>query len=640
MAQQRDEHLLGHVGCVFGMAHHPECDGMHAVLMALDELREGIAIARGGAANELLVGDGVHGDGETTSVIPPAPASDSPRSTLVIWHGYLLGATGSNIYTHHLVDSWIRAGHDVVLACQEPDPDAHPRIHDVVVLAHDRASGAVTVASQRTIREPASGHGRCTMVRPDIHGVLPVYVLDQYEGYEVVRVPGLDAGRAAAYAADHAAAARWVVARFAPSGVLINHAAPLPAALAPVLQELDVPYAVKVHGSELEYALVEDASLVPAAAAALAGAAAVLVGSDHIERRTRELLGDAALDGRVATVPPGVDLDRFAPVPQDIDSRQAAHRRLVAEIDARAQRQQRGRTAAASEAVRAAVAGDGDRIGRIARVGETYEARHVERTAPVAVRALDVDADRLLVYVGKLIPQKGVDLLLAALPDVLTAHPDARLVVAGFGPLRDGLEALLVAMAQRDEAALRVLADGMGKLSGEGADGLAHLRGWLDAVRDRGELDAWLDRAAVARVDERVTWLGLVDHGVLAELWPLAEASVVPSVLAEAFGMVAAEAAACGCVPVVSDHSGLADAASVIELDGVAPIRVPLGDPARGDAVAELARVLVVRLDLPADERARQAASARTNVAAAWGWDELAVHVADLMTGHTPVTAS
>ncbi len=577
---------------------------------------------------------------------PDLTDPNASRPTLCIWHGYLLGATGSNIYTHHLVESWVRAGHDVVLACQEPDPTRHPSIHDVVHLEHDVASGEVTVARRASIREPQPGHGRCTMVVPDIHGVLPVYVIDRYEGYEVVRVPGLDPERLAAYLDDHAVAMQWVVDTFAPAGVLVNHASPLPAALAPVLDAAGVPFAVKVHGSELEYALVEDERLVAPAADALARSASVLVGSDHIERRTRELLGDAAVDGRVATVPPGVDLDRFHPIGRDDDSRARTRGELVAELEARVAASPSGRSPAARDQTRAAVAAVGhdataaaSLVPTLRELHATYEERHVEQTAVEAARSLDLESRALIVFVGKLIPQKGVQLLLAALPRVLDRHPRAQLVVAGFGPLRDGLEAQLVAMARRDSAALDALAGGMGALSGEGDDHLPHLQAFLARLRETGRLDRWLDLAATTRVDEHVSWLGLVDHGVLAHLWPLAETSVVPSVLAEAFGMVAAEAAACGCVPVVSDHSGLADAARVIEVDGVAPVRFGVGGADAGallagdigSAIDNLADALIARLDLDAAERERQAAAARANVARCWSWDALAEQVASLM---------
>ncbi|MCW2921874.1 MAG: glycosyl transferase group 1 [Thermoleophilia bacterium] len=572
------------------------------------------------------------------------PDSNPSLPTLCIWHGYLLGATGSNIYTHHLVESWVRAGHDVVLSCQEPDPTRHPSIHEVVRLARDSATGSVTVASRDQIRTREAGHGRCTMVVPDIHGLLPVYVLDRYDGYEVVRVPGLEPERLAAYLGDHAAAMQWVVDEFQPAGVLINHASPLPAALAPVLDAAGVPFAVKVHGSELEYALVEDASLIGPAADALARAASVLVGSDHIERRTRELLGNEAVDDRVSTVPPGVDLDRFHPIDRDDASRARAHARLIAEVEARIELAPDGRGQDARDRTRelvTAVGHDPDAalglIEGLRALHGSYEERQIEGTAVAAARELRPADRALIVFVGKLIPQKGVHLLLAAMPFVLEVHPTAQVVVAGFGPLRDGLEAQLVAMACQDMAAIDALADHMGALSGEGQDDLPHLRAFLDDARERGQLDAWLAAAREHQVDQHMSWLGLVDHGVLAELCPLAETSVVPSVLAEAFGMVAAEAAATGCVPIVSDHSGLADAASVIELDGVAPVRFDVGGAgAVGDitgAVRNLADALIARLSYDTAERERQAAAARANVARVWSWDALSIEVAELMTG-------
>ena len=35
---------------------------------------------------------------------------------ILLWHGYLLGGTGSNVYTRALAREWSRAGHDVTVA--------------------------------------------------------------------------------------------------------------------------------------------------------------------------------------------------------------------------------------------------------------------------------------------------------------------------------------------------------------------------------------------------------------------------------------------------------------------------------------------------------------------------------------------
>ena len=39
-----------------------------------------------------------------------------------VWHGYLLADTGSNVYTRQLAREWSRAGHDVTVFSQDPDP--------------------------------------------------------------------------------------------------------------------------------------------------------------------------------------------------------------------------------------------------------------------------------------------------------------------------------------------------------------------------------------------------------------------------------------------------------------------------------------------------------------------------------------
>ena len=44
---------------------------------------------------------------------------------ILLWHGYLLGGTGSNVYTRALAREWSRAGHDVTVICQEPHPERY-----------------------------------------------------------------------------------------------------------------------------------------------------------------------------------------------------------------------------------------------------------------------------------------------------------------------------------------------------------------------------------------------------------------------------------------------------------------------------------------------------------------------------------
>ena len=44
---------------------------------------------------------------------------------ILLWHGYLLGGTGSNVYTRSLAREWSRSGHEVVVVSQEGNPDLY-----------------------------------------------------------------------------------------------------------------------------------------------------------------------------------------------------------------------------------------------------------------------------------------------------------------------------------------------------------------------------------------------------------------------------------------------------------------------------------------------------------------------------------
>jgi glycosyltransferase involved in cell wall biosynthesis len=97
----------------------------------------------------------------------------------------------------------------------------------------------------------------------------------------------------------------------------------------------------------------------------------------------------------------------------------------------------------------------------------------------------------------------------------------------------------------------------------------------------------------------------------------------VPSIFPEAFGMVAAEAAAAGVPPLVARHSGLAEVAAGVEAEYPPELR-HLVSFERGDAT-DLARKLRMLLALSPAERSGLGVAARRAVVERWSWR----HVAD-----------
>jgi glycosyltransferase involved in cell wall biosynthesis len=409
---------------------------------------------------------------------------------ILLWHGYLLGGTGSNVYTRMLAREWARAGHDVTVFCQEPDPSEYDL-------------------------------GGSRFVRPDVGGLLPVFVLDRYAGYEVKLVQNCSEGELNAWVEANVRSLR---AHLPADLVFCNHVV----LGAPVGAAAGSRFAVKAHGSELEYSMRGDRRLSDWGRESLERAAVTFVGSVHIRDVLEEICGHV---GRVEEVPPGVDVDEW--VPQRRDTALAA---LLAE--------------ARSDPP---------------NPGNANERLPDEGNAGRLEAFLAGDAPTI-VYFGKLIRNKGVHVLLQALRSL-----DARAVIVGFGEERSDFEAL-------------------------GGD--------------------------------HVLFTGPLEHRHLRHLLALADACVVPSIFPEAFGMVAAEAAATGCPPLVARHSGLAEIAAGLEREYPAHLR-HLASFANGDA-DDLATKLRGLLELaPADRNAVREA-ARATTLACWSWAGVARRLLEL----------
>jgi glycosyltransferase involved in cell wall biosynthesis len=302
-------------------------------------------------------------------------------------------------------------------------------------------------------------------------------------------------------------------------------------------------------------------------------------------------MGEPGLPARTRLGPPGVEVTQFTR--RDPAAAAAGLRALA------------GRLAAGTEAPAQAAdgfAGDGAAAGR-------------------ALAGLDATRDRIVTFTGKLIVSKGVDLLLAAWPLVLDRVPAARLVIVGFGAYRDGLERMAAALAAGDLDAVRDLAVRGRELEGGAPEPLRMLLAFLDGL---GPQESRRYAAAAERTPSTIVWTGRLEHGDLAELLPACEAQVVSSTFPEAFGMVAAEAAACGVLPVSADHSGLAEVSHHLAVAVPAAAASWLSFRLGAGAVAELAGNLVAWLEAPAGLREETRAALAAVARADYSWEGVA----------------
>jgi len=409
---------------------------------------------------------------------------------IVLWHGYLLGGTGSNVYTRALARAWSRAGHEVVIVCQERNPGAYDL-------------------------------GGARVVRPELpDNLLPTFILDRYEGLEPRLLQSMTPYERERYVEANAAAVR---AELPADLVFANHVL----LGGPVAAAAGAPYAVKAHGSELEYSMRGNDQLAAWGRESLARARATFVGSEHVRGVLEEIVGHVDL---VYEVPPGVDVEDFKPEP-----RAEALERLLDEA-------------------RRDPPNPGNAEERLPDEG------NAERLA-----AWFESEEPTVLYFGKLLYNKGIHVLFEALRET---SREQRAIVVGFGDYRTELE----------------------RIAPPGA-----------------------------------LFTGPLEHRHLVHLLPLCEVTVVPSVFPEAFGMVAAEAAAAGSLPLVARHSGLAEIADgllaeyPVEFEGLTSFETNDAH----DLAAKLDRVR----GLSESDRQRLREAGRAAVEANWSWEQVSARL-------------
>ena len=192
---------------------------------------------------------------------------------IYIWHGYLLTGTGSNEYSQALARTLSRQGHDVTVFSQDP------------------AAQSLDLAGAK-------------VVRPRIGGRLPVFVLDSYPDLTAALLAEMPKHEVDAFVDANAAEIRAQ----GPADLLITNHLLLGG---PVGAASGLPYVVKAHGSELEFAMRNHPGLCQWASETLAEASAVVAGSDHIKDVILELLD--VPDDQIVVVPPGVDTATMKP---------------------------------------------------------------------------------------------------------------------------------------------------------------------------------------------------------------------------------------------------------------------------------------------------------------------------------------
>lgn len=339
------------------------------------------------------------------------------------------------------------------------------------------------------MRRQSALNGSCRLVRPHLSGNLLTYVAGPFPGFTAVPFQEVETDQIESYINANTRALETVFDIWPPDLVQANHAIMQPLVVRRALAGR-APYVVTVHGSELNFSIKSDPRLVPYALEGLERATAVFALSDSSLEELREFADAHGMDlgSKAMELSPGVDTELFSPAR--------------------------------------------DRSG-----------------LPESIFPLLDEAEKVLVFAGRLLWTKGLQYVVAGLPLILAQRPDLQLLVAGEGPMLIPILAFIDALGSGDfDKALELLTD---------EPQLRTEKDFGDVLPAMNTVERELYLEGSRSLGDHIHFLGHLSHDQLAGLFAAADISLAPSVFPEAFGLVSIEALAAGALPVATYQTGL-----------------------------------------------------------------------------------
>ena len=515
-------------------------------------------------------------------------------------HGYGLSGSGSNLWTRSVAEALAYTGHTVHLICQDSAPEELGFISEARTYPGAHGEPA-TLFSRETGYD-----GACVLHRPELER-LPVFVRPPRDGGDYLAyMPELSEEETETYLARNTQAMRRIVEETGLAGLHVNHTVLMSEVCRRTREATGVPYAVMPHGSAIEYVVRRSEPHQQIAAGALAEAARVFVLSNEIQDRLREVFPEVAgLTEKMRSLKTGVNTRQFALVER------AERPQSIARLEEAVAEEERGKTPAQTRRMHRRLrdlAGAEEEPPPAEALQDALHAagEYAERAPDAALEdrldAVNWAEEEIITFVGRLISYKGIPSIVAALPLILRARPDVRVVLAGAGPLREVLEALVFALAEGHRDLARQIASCGATLEGENDGPLDVVVALFDELEDEGALADYFAAAETHLRPEGVLFTGYLEHEALCHLFPCCDVAVFPSRVKEGAPLVVPEAMASGCYPMGTNFAGMKDSLDAVEQglreggftdEEVAPLRLrPEAKHTARDIARNVPRVL------------------------------------------------
>ena len=466
-------------------------------------------------------------------------------------HGYLLRGTGSNLFVNNLVKSFCKEGHNVFLFCQEGKADDLDFVSDHYNFDEDNKSTEL-ISKKRT-----EFTGKCILYNPNLHGLLPVYVYDDYEELKVKIFTDVEDPDIRNYIAYNLQAVKTVHEEVSFDVLQSNHIIMSPYIARSIWKKYRVPYFITLHGSALNFTVKSDPKRFnPYAEKSLLDSEKIFAVSDHNRSELLRYFSDIALKirSKITVIPAGVDVGTFNVLKS---TRSASINRLCSILEEKIKKWPFGKSPEQKQYFLKELSKKTNRVESLCEeYNGQYNHRYPDTDVVKTLRKIDWERDKIIIFVGKYLQTKGIQIIINTLPLVIEKFPNLQLFLVGFGSYREELEALSYALQSKKRELFRYLTKQNFQFFKKDRS-LPFT--FLTTLEEAGQDDSYFETANKYAISENIHFTGFLNHYELGFLLPCSDVLIATSIIPEAFGMVAIEALSCGVFPILSYDAGFKD---------------------------------------------------------------------------------
>jgi|LGVF01.2.fsa_nt_gb glycosyltransferase involved in cell wall biosynthesis len=445
---------------------------------------------------------------------------------IVISHGYFLNGTGSNLFVQNICRELCEMGHQVSLFCQENNSEDF----DFIDCAYDFSLDNDSTYLIHSKETPYSG--KCTLYKPNLNHLLPVFVYDHYTNYTVKTFIDCTQEEIENYISYNVSAINAILSKRTVDLIWSNHTIMQPVYIGrSVISRQSCKHIMTVHGSCLNFAVRKSILLEKYAWEAVSDADIISFVSDFSKNEFSEFFNhNQMIEKKSTVIPAGVDTTLFKPI-CEFDDKNLIIKKMLNKL----------------------TIFDSSKQKNIEK-NWTYDRNIINK-----LNHVDFEQEKIILYYGKYLWTKGIQLLIGAVPLILQKHPNTRFIFVGIGSSRFYFEALITALDEGKRYDFLSLIKHPKEFDPEIEEYTAQFFSSLvDKLNDPIFSDNYYNTAKCF-IKSRIIFTGFLDHQHLNSLISTSEITIAPSIFPEAFGMVGIEALASGIIPIQTNHSGFSE---------------------------------------------------------------------------------